>query len=198
MNDLQSLTTALDEQLTLTEEEESVVYSARLFDMEYQQRGTRHLYTVADLVLQAAALHGNFRVMEGLFALNAKLNLFLHGDAALHSVINRASQSGLLPCEEAVAGTEETIELIQLLVAHGVTAEEEHLKEAIKGKNLELVQYLVTQVGLDVGVAVRTRVPGTEEIREWAKEWKKVNDRKTRLSSSLNKEERAKSTRNKV
>ena len=72
------------------------------------------------------------------------------------------------------------------------------MKEAIKGKNLELVQYLITQVGLDVGVAVRTRVPGTEEIREWAKEWKKVNERKARLSSSLNKEERTKSTKNKV
>lgn len=200
MNDLQSLTTALDEQLTLTDEEKSVVYSARLFDMEYQQRGTRHLYTVADLVLQAAAFHGNSRVMEGLFTLNAKLNLFLHGADLLNSVIARASRTRLLswPDEEAVAGTEETIELIQLLVAHGVPAEEEHLKEAIKGKNLELVQYLITQVGLDVGVAVRTRVPGTEEIREWAKEWKKVNERKARLSSSLNKEERTKSTKNKV
>ena len=111
MNDLQSLTTALDEQLTLTDEEKSVVYSARLFDMEYQQRGTRHLYTVADLVLQAAAFHGNSRVMEGLFTLNAKLNLFLHGADLLNSVIARASRTRLLswPDEEAVAGTEETI-----------------------------------------------------------------------------------------
>ena len=79
--------------------------------------------------------------MEGLFALNANLNLFLHGADLLNSVIARASRAGLLswPDEEAVAGTEETIELIQLLVAHGVPAEEEHLKEAIKGKNLELV-----------------------------------------------------------
>lgn len=200
MSTLQAIVTALDEQLTLTDEEKSVVYSARLFDMEYQQRGTKHLYTVADLVLHAAAFHGSFRIMEGLFALNANLNLFLHGADLLNSVIARASRAGLLswPDEEAVAGTEETIELIQLLVAHGVPAEEEHLKEAIKGKNLELVQYLITQVGLDVGVAVRTRVPGTEEIREWAKEWKKVNERKARLSSSLNKEERTKSTKNKV
>ena len=50
MSTLQAIVTALDEQLTLTDEEKSVVYSARLFDMEYQQRGTKHLYTVADLV----------------------------------------------------------------------------------------------------------------------------------------------------
>lgn len=138
MSTLQAIVTALDEQLTLTDEEKSVVYSARLFDMEYQQRGTKHLYTVADLVLHAAAFHGSFRIMEGLFALNANLNLFLHGADLLNSVIARASRAGLLswPDEEAVAGTEETIELIQLLVAHGVPAEEEHLKEAIKGKIL--------------------------------------------------------------
>lgn len=61
MSTLQAIVTALDEQLTLTDEEKSVVYSARLFDMEYQQRGTKHLYTVADLVLHAAAFSWKFQ-----------------------------------------------------------------------------------------------------------------------------------------
>ncbi|MCA8488204.1 hypothetical protein LGM85_30235 [Burkholderia multivorans] len=198
MSNLQAITTALDEELRLTGEEKSIVYSARLFDMEYQVRGERHLYTDADLVLLAAAFHGSPRIVEGLFNLDYKVNLFLHGRAALYSVISKASHAGLLSGEESAIETTKAIEFIQLLVDNGAYVEDEHLKQAIRVKNLELVQYFIVELGADEEIAVRTRVPGTEEIREWAREWKKVNKLKTKLSSSLNKEASHASTRNKI
>ncbi|UQP02920.1 hypothetical protein L0Z36_26245 [Burkholderia multivorans] len=198
MSNLQAITTALDEELRLTDEEKSIVYSARLFDMEYQVRGERHLYTDADLVLLAAAFHGSPRIVEGLFNLDYKLNLFLHGRAALHSVIRKASRAGLLSGEEPEIEPAKAIELIQLLVDNGAYVEDEHLKQAIRGKNLELVQHFVVELGADEEIAVRTRVPGTEEIREWAREWKWVDKLKTKLSSSLNKEGSRNSTKKKI
>lgn len=173
-----------------------------LLEMIYQQNGTRILYSDTEIVFQAAAWLGNKPIIEEMLQLRKRnqvqLNLSFHGDEALTHLIEKTSLSGLLPGDEPIVRTQDAIEIIQLLVNHGVRVKDEHLKKAISGLNLELVQYLVAQLGLDVGVAVHTRVPGTEEIREWAKEWKKVNDRKTRLSSSLNKEKRSKSTRNKV
>ncbi|HEF4774528.1 hypothetical protein KTD26_30895 [Burkholderia multivorans] len=198
MSNLQAITTALDEELRLTDEEKSIVYSARLFDMEYQVRGERHLYTDADLVLLAAAFHGSPRIVQGLFNLDYKVNLFLHGRAALYSAISKASRSGLLSGDEPLIKTTKAIELIQLLVDNGAYVEDEHLKQAIRGKNLELVQYFIVQLEADEEIAVRTRVPGTEEIREWAKEWKKANKLKTKLSSSLYKEGSHNSTKKKI
>lgn len=183
-------------------EEQAVKNMSTLLEMIYQQNGTRILYSDTEIVFQAAAWLGNKPIIEEMLQLRKRnqvqLNLSFHGDEALTHLIEKTSLSGLLPGDEPIVRTQDAIEIIQLLVNHGVRVKDEHLKKAISGLNLELVQYLVAQLGLDVGVAVRTRVPGTEEIREWAKEWKKVNDRKTRLSSSLNKEKRSKSTRNKV
>lgn len=183
-------------------EEQAVKNMSTLLEMIYQQNGTRILYSDTEIVFQAAAWLGNKPIIEEMLQLRKRnqvqLNLSFHGDEALTHLIEKTSLSGLLPGDEPIVRTQDAIEIIQLLVNHGVRVKDEHLKKAISGLNLELVQYLVAQLGLDVGVAVHTRVPGTEEIREWAKEWKKVNDRKTRLSSSLNKEKRSKSTRNKV
>lgn len=159
--------------------------------LTYQDVGTKILYSDEEIVFQAAARLGNKPILENLLHLRKmrqlNLNLSFHGAEALKSVIQRASVAGMLPEEQEVGRTAETIELIQLLVSHGVRAKDDHLNEAIYGKNLELVQYLITQQGLDVGIAIRSRIPGSEEIREWAKEWRKVNQLKTKLSSSLNK-----------
>ncbi|VWB12201.1 hypothetical protein BPS26883_00408 [Burkholderia pseudomultivorans] len=166
----------------------------RLFEMHYEQEGTRELYTDEEVLLQAATWYGNKSTIEELLQPEnkPKVNLSFHGPEALSHVIQRAGNT------EEGDKTAETIELVQLLVSHRAKITNDHLKEAMKTKCLGLVQYLVTQLGLDVGVVIKSKVPGTEEIRGWAKEWKKVKKLKTKLSSSLNKENPPTQKRNKV
>jgi len=183
-------------------EEQAVRNLTNALELSYQEKGTRFLYSDEEIVFQAAAWLGNKPILEDLLHLRKtrqiNLNLSFHGDEALNRLITRASMAALLPGEMEIGRTAETIDLIQLLLNHGVRANEGNLREAVEAKNLELVQYFITQQGLDVNLAIRTRIPGTEEIREWAREWKKVNKLKTKLSSSLNKESSHNSTRNKI
>lgn len=191
-----AITTSVD--VTNLPDEQNAALDRRMvtrpFEMHYEQAGTRCLYTDEEILLQAAAWYGDKSLIEELLQPENKLkvNLSFHGREALFHIIQRAGET------EQGDRTAETIELIQLLVSRRATITNDHLKEAMKTKCLGLVQYLVTQHGLDVGVAVNSKVPGTEEIREWAKEWKKVNKLKTKLSSSLNKESPPIQKRNKV
>ena len=180
--------TMKDEQSSKPPLDENVAMARRMgmrpFEMHYEQEGTRELYTDEEVLLQAAAWYGNKSTIEELLQPENKLkvNLSFHGREALFHIINRAKDT------DGGDRTGETIELIQLLVSHRATITNDHLEKAIEAKSLGLVQYLVTQLGLDVGVVIKSKVPGTEEMRGWAKEWKKVNKLKTKLSSSLNKE----------
>lgn len=172
-----------------------------LLEMIYQQNGTRILYSDTEIVFQAAAWLGAKPIIEEMLHLRkqnqVQLNLSFHADEALTHLIEKTSLSGLLPGDDPIVKTQDAIEIIQLLVNHGVRVKDEHLKKAISGLNLELVQYLITQLGLDVTLAIRNRAPGADHIREWAKDWKKVSKLKSKLSTSLNKEEDAhKSSKN--
>ncbi|WP_146122486.1 ankyrin repeat domain-containing protein [Burkholderia multivorans] len=187
----------MNDEPTYTDEQNAAMarrMGMRPFEMHYEQEGTRELYTDEEVLLQAAAWYGDKSLIEELLQPENKLkvNLSFHGREALFHVIQRAGST------ENGDRTAETIELIQLLVSHRATITNDHLKAAVETKCLGLVQYLVAQLGLDVGVAIKSKVPGTEEIREWAREWKKVNKLKTKLSSSLNKEGTPTQKRNKI
>lgn len=190
--------TMKDEQPTKPPLDENVAMARRMgmrpFEMHYEQEGTRELYTDEEVLLQAAAWYGDKSLIEELLQPENKLkvNLSFHGREALAHVIQRAGST------ENGDRTAETIELIHLLVSHRATITNDHLIEALETKSLGLVQYLLTHHRLDVGVVIKSKVPDTEEIREWAKEWKKVNKLKTRLSSSLNKEGSHDSTKKKI
>ncbi len=192
-------------QSTANVDELAVKNLSKALELAYEEKGTRFLYSDEEIVFMAASWLGYKPIIEDMLQLRRtheiNLNLSFHGPQALSYVIKRASAATLLPGEEPenALETSKTIEIIQLMVTHGIRAKDEHLKEAISGKNLELVQYLVTHLGLDVSLAIRNRVPGADHIREWAKEWKKVNKLKTKLSSSLNKETNTPTTtRNKI
>lgn len=176
-------------------EEQAVLKMSTLLEMTYQDAGTRCLYSDIEIVFQAAAWLGNKPIIEDMLQRRKQnqiqLNLSFHGAEALTHLIQKTSLSDLLPGDEPIVRTRDAIEIIQLMVSHGVRVKDEHLKEAVSGKNLELVQYLITQLGLDVTLAIRNRVPGADHIREWAKEWKKVSKLKSKLSTSLNKKEDA-------
>jgi hypothetical protein len=178
----------------LTDEDKAVIASATVFEQYYEQADTRFLYTDEEILLQAAAWHGNKAIIRDLLQPKHKLkvNLSFHGPEALSHVIQWAAN------DDEGDRTAEAIELVQLLVSHRAKITNDHLQKAVETKNVGLVQYLVAQLGLDVSVALKYRRPGTEEIREWAREWRKVNKLKTKLASSLNKEEGTKFTRNKV
>ncbi|WP_156444522.1 hypothetical protein [Burkholderia sp. MSMB1826] len=190
--------TMKDEQPTKPPLDEDVAMARRMgmrpFEMHYEQEGTRELYTDEEIQLQAAAWYGNKSFLQELLHPKNKLkvNLSFHGREALFHIINRAKDT------DGGDRTGETIELIQLLVSHRATITNDHLKAAVETKCLGLVQHLVTQLGLDVGVVIKSNVPGTEEIRGWAKEWKKVHKLKTKLSSSLNKKGTTIPARNKI
>ena len=179
MKDEQSIKTPLDNNAALARR-----MGVRPFEMHYEKEGTRCLYTDEEILLQAAAWYGDRSLLEELLQPENKLkvNLSFHGREALFHIIQRAGET------EQGDRTAETIELIQLLASRRATITNDHLEKAIAAKSLGLVQYLVTQLGLDFCVVIKSKVPDTEEIRKWAREWEKVSKLKSKLSSSLNKD----------
>nr|CUV53957.1 protein of unknown function [Ralstonia solanacearum] len=178
----------------LTNGDKAVIASATVFEKYYEQTETRSLYTDEEVLLQAAAWYGNKAIIQDLLQPKhkVKVNLSFHGPEALSHVIQWAAN------DDEGDRTAEAIDLVQLLVSHRAKITNDHLPKAVETKNMGLVQYLIAQLGLDVSVVLKYRRPGTEEIREWAREWKKVNKLKIKLSSSLNKEPSHNSIRHKI